>query len=251
MRVTGRSVAIVLAVLAFGGVLAGLAAADVVSTTDVKLDDPDNQTAAVDVEFSADNSEAVVELVDANGDVQASETLTGNSSDTATASFDASGLAQGGYSIDVSNGTNTATGDLTVLETRHTTATTVNVTAANETVFVDVGFAAAQNATASIEVRDGDGTLVNQTTVDYVAADHEDNQTVITEEFQDENATAGDWSVEVQVTDADAYDSLTIDALEDGGLFGGGLTGTTAGLPNWLLGVLVLAALAYATRGDD
>lgn len=175
-------------------------AAGAITTDTITLDDPANETVDVDVDFSGSTS-ATVALEDVDGTVVTSETLSGASGDTLTASLSADFAAAGDYTLNVTAGDETV---VSLNETRLTDTETVEVTdAGNETLAVEAGFHGQENATATVEIENETGSEILTDSIQYVAEDG--NETTIGAEYNGSDLMTGNLTVSITTTPASAY----------------------------------------------
>ncbi|ACV10983.1 hypothetical protein Huta_0798 [Halorhabdus utahensis DSM 12940] len=175
-------------------------AAGALTTDTITLDDPANETVEVDLDFSGSTS-ATVALEDSDGSVVTSETLSGASGDTLTASLSAGYATPGNYTLNV-----TATDETVVSlnETRLTDTETVEVTdAGNETLAVEAGFEGSENATATVSIENESGSEILTDSIQYVADGG--NETTIGAEYNGSDLVTGNLTVSITTTPATAY----------------------------------------------
>jgi len=225
---------VAVAVLAVGTGAAAL------STGDVTLTDPANETVTVDADFSG-SADVTLSLSQDGTEVQ-SETISGASGDSKTASMPMQGLSTGDYNLTVS-----ATDESVVTLSDPTMQTTrsavLNVTQ-NETVAVDVLFDTDTTTSATVNISDSSGVLNTSTlTFDPV----ETAGTTGTETVEWDATTDGQLDVTV-TTNAYAYDGIAV--TQDSGILGGvgaGFIGDAPDIPPWASavgGIVVMAVVA-------
>lgn len=244
LKTAGIATALIL--LAIVGVGSMLVAGAVTEET-VTLEDPENETVEVDLEFSG-SADATVALEDSDGSTVVDEEVSGSDGDSETASLSAGFASPGDYLLNV---TADSESDVSVDETRMIATTDVVEIedAGNESMTVDVGINSSSNATAEITVEDDSDAEVLRETLDYVAADHSDNETLLSSTYNDsDDLTEGNLTATVEVVDAAAYDGVWASGPSDDLLGGAGgmvpedLTTTEIAL-GAIVAVLVVAGL--------
>ena len=217
-----------------------------VASQDVTIDDPDNDTVEVDVDYSA-GVDATVELINGSGDVVDSQTITGTSGATETFSVSASNA--GDYAVNLTTaGTES---NVSLNETRLIAERSVEVTdAANETVYVDLAFQGSSNATADIDVATDAGSTIATDTIEYDATS--DTSTYTMEVNESDGLIADTYTVTATVTSASAFEAAYA-TLEDpnasSGFFGGEILGQDTSVA--IAGLLVLGGGYYYAREED
>lgn len=232
-------IAVVAALLLTVGALALFvtAASATMYEANVTADDPANETVEVDVDFTADTAVDVELIRDEN--VVADTTIDG-ADGVETGELALLGLDDGEFQLEVSDDED-ATVDATRLVYHETAA--VNATE-NETIAVDVEFAATEDTEATVEW--DQGTESNTTTLEFDPVEFEDGTGWKTAEWDAE--TDGEVDVTVTTEPAASYESVNVDSTT--GLFGGG-GGLFGASQTQVLGFLaVVLGLAFAYQRD-
>lgn len=230
-------IALTVALLALVGIaVAGLAAGEAIETADVTIDDPDNQTVEVHLDFSG-LAEVDIELLDEDDEIADNTTV---SEDSGTHEVVLSVDEAGDYTLNV---TADEPDNVDVTQTLHVSDHEVEVTdAGNETVVVDIDFA--MNASATITIYDEADSQINQTEVD-----NEDGEALLTTEFTDEDGIVdGNLTVTVSVSPAEAYEAVYVEVDDGSGFFGGTIFGQDV---STVLVVVVLAGVGWMLLRRD
>lgn len=227
---------LVLLVAVFGFALATSASAAMYEGN-VTADQPDNQTVEVDVDFSADTT-VDAELVRDGSTVV--ETTIDGADGVETGELDLTGLGTGEFELVVSDDA-----DATLAETRMVTYQEAAVNATqNETILVDVEFAADELTEAHVQFEQG--TETNATTLEFDPVEAEDGQGIETAEWDAE--TDGYVDVTVETEPATSYEAMWVSI--DSGFFGG--SGIVAGASrNQILGFLAVVLGLVAAYNRD
>ena len=207
-------------------------AAAVLTEGNVSAQDPENETIAVDADFSY--SEDLTLNLTRDGTVIRSETITGQQGYTNTSEMALTGLSSDSYNLSVES-TNDA--NVTVLETRMETtrSTGINLTQ-NDTVLVDVEFDAIEETNATVEIVDETGTVVNSTNLTFDPIAAEDGSGIETVEYE-ASADHGNITVNVETSEIWGYETVYVER-GDATTGGGGGAGGSGGDPiEWFVGL--------------
>jgi len=185
--------------------LAAPAAALIVDET-ITADHPDDQEVTADFTLDGDVTDHAVEL-SRDGTVLQSDTVSGVSGDTATATLPLTGLSEGEFNISSADNTNLILDSTTMTVTR---TDVVNVSQ-NDTVTADVAFAADETANATVTF--DQSTTTNSTDLSYDPIEADGGSETQTAEYVAEED--GNVTVTVQVTNAHAYGGLWVSAGDE------------------------------------
>jgi hypothetical protein len=208
-------------------------AAAMLTEGNVTAQDPENETIAVDADFSY-SEDMTVELT-RDGTVIRSETITGQQGYTNTSEMPLTGLSSDSYNLSVST-TNDA--NVTLVETRMETtrSTGINLTE-NDTVLVDVEFDAVEETNATVEIVDETGTAVNSTDLTFSPIAAEDGSGLETVEYE-ATADHGNITVNVETSEIWGYEGVYVEAGDATTGGGGGAGGGSSGNPvEWFRGL--------------
>lgn len=247
-----------LVAIALVALVAGAGLVSAAASGTIAVDDPDNQTVAVDVnstnigDDTVTSADLTISLETADGTVADEQTITSvsaPSSETVTFSMDT--LAADEYTV-VANSSDSTNVGVEIAETRLTETMTVDVEdAGNETLVVDAGFASASDATASVTVADGTGTELFTDSIAYTAADHDDDMATVTAEYNESDGLVAmtDGTVTVEYAPASVADTAYA-TVDDGSssLFGGTIAGQDTEVA--VGGLLVLGLGGYYSRRE-
>jgi hypothetical protein len=214
--------------LALGGIalaissvlLLGVGAA-VLDQGSVSVDDPENQTIAVDADFSY-AEDLTVDLVQ-DGTTVRTETITGTAGYENTSTMDLTGIQSGTFDLNI---TSTDDTNVSLQETRMETTrqTGINITE-NDTLLVDVEFDAVETTTALVEIEDETGSTVNSTTLTFDPIEASDGSGIITEEYTADRDLG---NVTVHVTTSEIWGHESVYVTDERTTSGGG-AGTVDG----------------------
>lgn len=195
---------------------------DANNDTSVHLDDPANDTVAVDVNYT-EPVDATVALTQSDGTVIESQTITGEAGNVSTFELHADYLTSGDYEINFSS---PDTANVTVEETRLISERSVWVSDAdNQTLLVDIEYSGDDSATTDIDFVDEFSNRIDLGTQAYTTSD----ETVQTHEFNASDGVAdGDGTVIVSTSEATEMDSAfgSVQDAEDDSIVSGGITDT-------------------------
>lgn len=202
-------------------------AAAVLTEGNVTAQDPENETIAVDADFSGSTSEDLTLNLTRDGTVIRSETITGSPGESKTSEMALTGLLSNSYNLSVES-TNDANVD--VVETRmETTRSTGIKLTENDTVLVDVEFDAVEETNATVEIVDETGTVVNSTKLNFSPIAAEDGSGIKTVEYQ-APADHGNITVNVETSEIWGYEGVYVER-GDAPTAGGGGAGGSGGDP--------------------
>jgi hypothetical protein len=189
-------------------------AAAVLTEGNVSAQDPENETIAVDADFSY--SEDLTLNLTRDGTLIRSETITGTTGYENTSEMALTGLSSDSYNLSVDS-TNDA--NVTIVETRMETtrSTRINLTE-NDTVLVDVEFDAIEETNATVEIVDETGSVVNSTDLTFSPIAAEDGSGLETVEYE-AGSDHGNITVNVETSEIWGYEGVYV---ERGGTTGGG-----------------------------
>jgi hypothetical protein len=235
------------ALLALSVVLIGVGSA-VLTDGEVAAPDPENETVAVDAEFSGgttgDPSEDMTVELSRDGTVIRSDTITGQVGAVNTSEVSLTGLSAGPMDLNV---TTTDDTNVDLVETRMETTrqTGINIIE-NDTLLVDVQFDAAETTNATVEIEDETGTVVNTTELSFDPIEAEDGSGIETVEIE-ASSDLGNVTVHVTTTSIYGYDGVYVSKGSTTGGGGGG-AGGGQNLIDWFTGLSPLNK-AYVVGG--
>ena len=208
-------------------------AAAALTDGNVTAEDPENETIAVDADFSY--SEDLTLDLTRDGTLIRSETITGQQGYVNTSEMALTGLSSDSYNLTVST-TNDA--NVTLVETRMETtrSTGINLTE-NDSVIVDVEFDAIEETNATVEIVDETGSVVNSTDLKFSPIAAEDGSGIETVEYE-AASDHGNITVNVETSEIWGHEGVYVergDATTGGG---GGAGGGSGGDPvEWFKGL--------------
>jgi hypothetical protein len=204
-------------------------AAAMLTEGNVTAQDPENETIAVDADFSY--SEDLTLNLTRDGTLIRSETITGQQGYTNTSEMPLTGLSSDSYNFTVES-TNDA--NVTLLETRMETTRSTGINLSeNDTVLVDVEFDAVEETNATVEIVDEAGTVVNSTDLTFSPIAAEDGSGLETVEYEAQS-NHGNITVNVETSEIWGYEGVYVgrgDATTGGG--GGAGEGSNGNPVEW------------------
>jgi len=218
--------------LAISAALVIGSAAAVLTDGNVTAQDPENETIAVDADFSG--SQDLTLNLTSDGTPIRSETISGAAGESKTSEMPLTGLSSDSYNLAVES-TNDA--DVDVVETRmETTRSTGIELTENDSVLVDVDFSAVEETNATVEIVDETGTVVNSTKLNFSPIAAEDGSGIETVEYE-AGSDHGNITVNVETSEIWGYEGVYIERGDAATGGGGGAGGSGEDPVEWFKGL--------------
>jgi len=233
------------AILLLGGIVLMIGGVSAVLTDGgVTSDQPSNQTVEVDMDFSG--AASVDAELTRDGTVVQSDTVSGASGESHTATLPMTGLDEGDFDLSVTADDESV---VTITDTRMVTEQTevLDVTE-NDSVAVDVGFDAQEVTNASVTITSDTGTTLRDETVSFDPIEYEGGTGYKTVEWTPssnyENVT-----VTVETSPVYGHDAVYSVIDGDGGATGGVIGG--AGRTEMIGFAIIVVGLVVAVSREQ